>query len=125
LNGSKLGNFFFDPAAFSTAALTATTAQGFDPVNNPSQRTYGTFGRNAFRGPTRTNFDMSIIKKTRFGESGVGLEFHADFFNAFNMPLWRNPQVSITSATFGQISSTGSATDSQPRVIQMALKLTF
>ena len=125
LNGSKPGNFFFDPAAFSTAALTATTAQGFDPVNNPSQRTYGTFGRNAFRGPTRTNFDMSIIKKTRFGESGVGLEFHADFFNAFNMPLWRNPQVSITSATFGQISSTGSATDSQPRVIQMALKLTF
>src|SRR5262249_1118419 len=30
-NTSRAGNFFFDPAAFSTAGLTATVAQGFDP----------------------------------------------------------------------------------------------
>jgi hypothetical protein len=123
-NTSRASNFFFDPAAFSTAALTATVAQGFDPVNNPSQRTYGTFGRNAFRGPTRTNFDLSIMKMTNIGETRR-LEFRAEMFNAFNRPLWRNPQVSITSATFGQISSTGSSTDSQPRVIQLAMKLHF
>jgi hypothetical protein len=121
---SRTGNYFFDPAAFSRTALIATVAQGFDPVNNPSQRTYGTFGRNAFRGPTRTNFDVSIRKKTNIDEHR-SLEFYADMFNVMNKPLWRNPQTSITNSTFGQISSTGSSTDSQPRVIQLALKLIF
>jgi hypothetical protein len=42
-----------------------------------------------------------------------------------NLALFRNPNTSITAGTFGQTSSTGSATDSQPRVIQLALKLIF
>ena len=120
LNGKK-GNYFFDPAAFSRAEFTAA---GFDPVNNPSQRTYGNLGRNAFRGPTRANFDVSIAKITKIDESRK-LEFRADMFNAFNYALFRNPTTSITSGTFGQISSTGSSTDSQPRVIQLALRLIF
>jgi hypothetical protein len=122
--GGKPGNYFFDPSAFSRSALIATVAQGFDPVNNPSQRTYGTFGRNAFRGPTRTNIDVSIAKITNLDERRK-LEFRADMFNALNQPLFRNPNTTITSGTFGQISSTGSATDSQPRIIQLALKLIF
>jgi hypothetical protein len=125
LNGSKPANFYFDPAAFSRAALVATPAEGFDPVSNPAQRRYGSLGRNAFRGPTRTNFDVSIAKVTSIGEETMKLELRADMFNVLNRPLWRNPQVSITSNTFGQISSTGSLTDSQPRVIQIALKLHF
>ena len=120
----KTGNFFFDPNAFSRSALTATPAQGFDPVNNPSQRTYGTFGRNAFRGPTRTNIDMSIAKITNIDEKRK-IEFRADVFNAMNHPLFRNPETNIGTGTFGQISSTGSSTDSQPRIIQLALRLTF
>jgi hypothetical protein len=124
LNGGKAGNFFFDPSAFSRASLLLTAAQGFDPVNNASQRTYGTFGRNAFRGPTRTNFDLSIAKMTNIGETRR-LEFRAEMFNALNRALWRNPSVDIRQPTFGQISATGSTTDSQPRVIQLALKLHF
>jgi len=123
INGRK-GNYFLDPSAFSRSALTATVAQGFDPVNNPSQRTYGTLGRNAFRGPTRTNVDISIGKITNIDERRR-LEFRADMFNMPNLALFRNPNTTITAGTFGQISSTGSATDSQPRVIQVALKLIF
>jgi len=46
-------------------------------------------------------------------------------FNALNHPLFRNPSTTITSGTFGQVSSTGSSTDSQPRIVQLALKLIF
>src|SRR5262249_30976441 len=87
-----------------------------------SQRTYGTLGRNAFRGPARTNFDVSIAKITNIDEVRR-LEFRADMFNALNHPLFRNPSTNIAGTTFGQVSSTGSATDSQPRIIQPALNL--
>jgi len=123
INGRK-GNYFFDPSAFSRSALTLTAAQGFDPVNNPSQRTYGTFGRNAFRGPTRTNVDVSIGKMTNIDERRR-LEFRAEMFNMPNLALFRNPNTTLTAGAFGQISATGSATDAQPRVIQLALKLIF
>ena len=123
INGRK-GNYFLDPSAFSRASLIATAAQGFDPVNNPSQRTYGTLGRNAFRGPTRTNVDVSIAKITNIDERRK-LEFRAEMFNLPNLALFRNPNTTLTSGAFGQISATGSATDSQPRVIQLALKLYF
>src|SRR5262249_18495052 len=59
-NGRK-GNYFFDPTAISRADFVAAS---FDPVNNPSQRSYGTLGRNSFRGPARTNIDISIAKIT-------------------------------------------------------------
>jgi len=124
----RSGNYFFDPNAFSTSGLTATPAQGFDPVNNPSQRTYGNVGRNAFRGPTRTNLDFSIAKRTNIDER-TRLEFRAEMFNALNHPLFRNPNTTFTSGTFGQISSTGTSSggvsDSQPRIIQLALRLIF
>jgi len=123
INGRK-GNYFFNPSAFSRADLILTPAQGFDPVNNPSQRTYGTFGRNAFRGPTRTNVDVSVAKITNIDERRK-LEFRAEMFNLPNLALFRNPNTTVTSGAFGQISATGSATDSQPRVIQLALKLYF
>jgi hypothetical protein len=123
ING-RTGNYFMDPNAFSRAALIATPAQGFDPVNNPSQRTYGTLGRNAFRGPTRTTFDLSVGKVTNIDETRR-LELRAEMFNLPNTALFRNPNTTLTSGTFGQISATGSATDAQARVIQLALKLIF
>ena len=40
--------------------------------------------------------------------------------NMLNHAEWNNPNVSITSGTFGQISSTG-----DPRIIQFSARLTF
>jgi Carboxypeptidase regulatory-like domain/TonB-dependent Receptor Plug Domain len=124
----RTGNYYFDPNAFSRTALLATAAQGFDPVNNPSQRTYGNFGRNGIRGPSRTSLDLSIAKRTNIDETRI-LEFRADMFNALNHPLFRNPETQSNRTTFGQISQTGTIvqgiTDPQTRVIQFALKLIF
>lgn len=115
LNG-KTGSFWWDPASFSTAAFSAA---GFDPVNNPSQRTYGTLGRNALRGPSRTNFDLSVAKTTAITER-LGFQIRGDFFNILNHAEFSNPATSFTSATFGQISTTA-----DPRIIQLAMRLTF
>lgn len=101
------GNYYFDPADFSA------------PANDPTLRTYGTFGRNGFRGPSRSNFDFSVSKVTGITER-TSLEYRADFFNLLNHAEFNNPSTSITGGTFGQISGTAS-----PRIIQMALRLKF
>jgi hypothetical protein len=119
LAGKSAGNFFFDPSSFSRTEFLGTLAGGYDPVNNPSQRSYGTLGRNAFRGPVRNGFDLSLQKTTNITER-VQTQFRAEFFNIFNLTEFNNPSTSITSGTFGQVSATA-----DPRIIQLALRLIF
>ena len=115
--GGNPGNYYFDPAAFSNTAILAL---GLDPVTNPALRTYGSLGRNAFRGPTRTNVNLTLAKMTPIWGERVQSELRADFFNMLNHTQFDNPSLNITSPLFGQISSTG-----DPRIIQLALRLTF
>ena len=63
---------------------------------------------------------MSISKLTNLSAERVRLEIIGNFFNVFNHAQFNNPQNSITSGTFGQISATG-----DPRIIQLAGRLTF
>jgi outer membrane receptor protein involved in Fe transport len=127
-SNGRSGNFYFDPAAFERASLLALYNNNA-AVTNPALRTYGTLGRNAFRGPDRTNVNLTIGKVTDITER-MKFEIRADFFNALNHPLFANPVTTITSGTFGQISSTGvitsgTAGDQQPRVIQLSARFTF
>jgi len=119
LPGRTSGNYYFDPAAFSRAEFLGTVAGGYDPVNNPAQRSYGTLGRNAFRGPSRNGFDLSLQKRTNITEN-VRAEFRAEFFNLLNLTEFGNPNQTSNSGTFGQISTTA-----DPRIIQLALRLSF
>jgi hypothetical protein len=125
----RTGNFYFDPAAFERASLVALYNNN-GAVTNPALRTYGTLGRNAFRGPDRTNVNFTIGKITDLYGERTKLEIRADFFNLFNHAEFSNPSTSITSGAFGQISSTGvlnsgTAGDQQPRVIQLSARFTF
>lgn len=117
-SNGKTGNFYFDPAAFERASLVALYNNGA-AISNPALRTYGTLGRNAFRGPDRTNVNLTIAKNTAITER-TNLEIRADFFNAFNQTQFNTPNVSMTSSLFGQISGTG-----DPRIIQLAARFTF
>ncbi len=51
---------------------------------------YGSNGRNIFRAPFQTRFDISIFKNVKFGER-VALRFQADAFNIFNHPDFDAP----------------------------------
>jgi hypothetical protein len=102
------GSFWFDPTVFSNTNY------------NPAVFTYGTYPRNYLRGPHRSNLDFAVAKKTAiFGERLNG-EFRVEFFNIFNHAEFELPTLNILDPSFGQISSTY-----DPRIIQLALRLTF
>jgi hypothetical protein len=115
----RVGNFYFDPNAFERASLVSLYNSGA-AVTNPALRTYGTLGRNAFRGPDLTNINLSMAKETLLTENRVRMEIRADFFNLLNHAEFLNPSVSMTSSLFGQISSTNAA-----RIIQLSARLSF
>lgn len=147
LSGTNTGNFYFNPAAFTTAQCPANSTttpnqpntcipsatlfpSTNDVVTNPSLRTYGTLPRNFFRGPGRINLDMSFSKTTAITER-LKLEIRADAFNLFNHAEFSNPNTSISAGNFGQITATGDpatplfASDPKQRIIQLAARFTF
>ena len=110
IGGSASGNFYFNPAAFSADFSFLA----------PGQFTYGSSGRNAYRGPDLVNFNITLAKTTSLYNERVKLEIRADFFNVLNHAEFALPNTNIGSSNFGQISSTGN-----PRIIQLAARLTF
>ena len=63
---------------------------------------------------------MSLGKNFRLTELKA-VEFHADFFNVFNHTNRDNPVSDITTSDFGRVL----AFSSSPRIVQLALKLSF
>src|SRR5262249_54210586 len=95
---------FFDVTAFST----------------PTQFTYGNAGRNILYGPGYVNFDFSLFKNIRLGETRA-LQFRSEFFNLFNTPQFGLPDATIGLDSAGRISSLAG----EMRQIQFGLKLIF
>ena len=96
-------------------------------------------GRNTFRGPFQSRFDLALMKRTRLTE-GVNLDFRADAFNIFNHPDFDVPSNSTSlysttrsgnsitkvtvrapSATFGLLQQTLGS----PRILQLSMHLVF
>jgi hypothetical protein len=94
---------------FNTAA--------FLPPSAVPPGTYGNAGRGLISGPAFSNTDFSILRDFGLRES-LRLQFRTEMFNAFNQVNFFNPDSTVTSGTFGRITS---AQDG--RVIQFALKL--
>jgi hypothetical protein len=90
----------------------------------------GNLGRNIFRGPFQTNWDLSLVKITKLTET-TNLEFRAEFFNVLNHPAFQSPQAAGGAfGNFGLVDvSAGDssilATANRPRTVQFALKLNF
>ena len=93
---------YFNTAAFTTAP----------------QFTIGTASRNPVRGPAYRNLDIALVKHTKLPKE-TDMEFRAEVFDIFNTPAFAQPNESFGSAAFGSIS----ATVTDPRVIQFALRL--
>ncbi|MGH9486223.1 MAG: carboxypeptidase regulatory-like domain-containing protein [Terriglobales bacterium] len=97
-------NEYFDPNLF-TSNLTGT-----DPYGAP---------RGILRGPGLTNLDLAVVKHTQINER-MAVEIRGEAFNIFNDVEFNNPSTNIDSANFGMITS-----DKDPRIVQLALRLTF
>lgn len=106
---------YLNPACFTTAANVPNAAgTGATGVGNVP--------RNAFRGPSQQNWDLSILKSFHIGERH-NFQFRTDFFNLFNHPVFRFP----SSVNIGTASTVGWITETAvpARLIQFALKYSF
>jgi Carboxypeptidase regulatory-like domain len=65
-------------------------------------------------------WDISVVKRVRLSDR-VRAQFHAEFLNAFNTPVFAGPTTDPTSAAFGKVTSQTNL----PRDIQVAFKLLF
>lgn len=107
LSSGQTDNHWFNTSCFSAApAFTIPN----DSLSEPH-----------LRGPRRINTDFSLIKNTRFLER-YNMQFRAEFYNIFNTPALTNPVSDVTSAQFGQVTSSFAGTE---RNIQFALRFVF
>jgi hypothetical protein len=106
LGGGTSGPFFLDPSSFS------------DTPTAP----YGTAPRNVIRAPGRTNFDISLAKKTPIYKDRASLEIRMDAFNLFNHTQFSNFDTNAADIgfTFGQATQAYA-----PRILQLAAHIRF
>jgi hypothetical protein len=97
---------YFDKSVYSQPA--AFTFGNMTP-REPNIRTDGIF-----------NWDLSVFKNFKATER-LRVQFRAEALNAFNTPRFSGPNTSVTSSSFGVISSQANA----PRQIQFGLKVMF
>jgi hypothetical protein len=129
-----------DPATGNDRANTGSTNRpnvvpGQDPNDGPKtidewfntaafvvqpQFTYGNAERNSIIGPGMFNFDMSIMRNFRFGVTKT-LQLRLEAFNAFNQPVWSDPNTSVTSPNYGRILGTRKPM----RELQLGVKFMF
>ena len=114
-------------------------------ANNPNAKyiqaaagAVSTIGRNTFLLSPINNFDISLFKNFHIGESKY-IQVRADFFNAFNHPQYVPGSVNTVDpvgttglTTLNQIApltsdflNSSQVLSSNPRVIQLALRLNF
>ncbi|MFZ0711385.1 MAG: TonB-dependent receptor [Terrimicrobiaceae bacterium] len=110
---SKLSDYF-NAACFTTPPII-----GADGIGTA----FGDSATGIVNGPDQANLDLSLTKTIpiRWPKEGSSLQFRAEFFNVFNHPQFADPDNNFSSPTFGVISSTSV----NPRVGQLALKLSF
>jgi hypothetical protein len=107
------GNYYSNPNDF---ALDPCINLGTCPLGF-----YGTFRRNSFVGPDRVNFDLALEKSTNLVGDRVKLGFRVEAFNILNHAEFRNPgSINVGSPSLGLVSRTY-----DPRILQLALRLTF
>jgi hypothetical protein len=81
--------------------------------------TYGNAGRNIVRGPGIFSVDFSLMKNILFGSKALQLRLEA--FNALNQPIWGDPDMNMSSQTYGRINTTRSPM----RELQIGVKFSF
>jgi hypothetical protein len=84
--------------------------------------TPGSASRRGFHGPGSFNFDLALLRSFALSEK-TALQFRLETFNTFNHAQFFGPAAvngDFGTGTFGQIVQA-----SPPRLVQLAMKLTF
>jgi hypothetical protein len=113
LHGINTGNLWFSTSSFA----------------QPTGAVFGSSGRNILSGPGLFVLNGSLFKNFKITER-IGAELRGEAFNLTNTPEFSNPTSSLTSATFGYVTSTissgtGVNGTGGGRAMQLGLKVTF
>jgi hypothetical protein len=104
-----------DAPIFDTTRFNTSSSQQL--VSNI--RTFGTrYG--SLRQDGANNMDLSLLKNTAITER-INFQLRFEAFNAFNRPEFDPPSLSVTSSTFGKITTQPNL----PRSIQIGARLVF
>lgn len=126
------------------ACQTMTNSAGNpQQVCDTFETAFGATGRNIFRGPFQSRFDMELSKTFRLNER-FHLKYTADFFNLFNTPSFDTPNSDVSFNPYYANPPVDPATGNpgfattphghlgmiqhtlgSPRFLQMSLHLTF
>jgi hypothetical protein len=113
-----------------TGTLTQNTGENWkeqyfanpEVVVQPASYTIGNAPRTigSVRTPGIKNADLSVLKDVYVSKlrEGTRFEFRAEFFNAFNHPIFGGPNTSLGGGQFGLVNSQAN----RPREVQLALK---
>lgn len=127
-------------AAQASLASFGCYVQGTGVMTPPAFGSFGTMGRNLFRGPGYRNWDFSLTKNWVFGER-FSVQLRGEFFNILNHPTFTNPNGvggqlgNVDPSVPGSFGGDGLTPDvaaanpvigsGGPRAIQLGLKLKF
>jgi Carboxypeptidase regulatory-like domain len=121
--GQSLHGLWFNPNCYTLQAI----------------GTYGNLGRSTIIGPNLWNLDNSVSKDFRVSRISeqFAVEFRAELFNILNHPSFQNPVTAnifvgnpgagaqAPGVALNASAGTITATNSQPRQLQLALKIVF
>ena len=107
----------------------ASSGGSFASIFKIPTTSLGNLARNGIYGPGFTDLDFAVVKNTKINET-MNFQVRTDVFDILNHPNYGQPSRvlnSLTSTTFGVISSTRFPTGDQgsSRQMQVALKLIF
>ncbi len=93
-----------------------------DQFSIPQRFTFGTLGRvhPSLRADFVESLDFSIFKNFKYRER-LTVQFRAEWFNAFNHPIFNNPGTQVGRGGFGRVAAQANL----PRQTQLALKIIF
>jgi hypothetical protein len=102
-------------------ATTPTLNRWFniDAFRTQTTGTYGNAGRNIVLGPSAWTVDAALWRTFPVNES-LKVDFRWEVFNIFNHARFNPPNTARNAGNFGQIT-----TAQDPRIMQLALKVTF
>jgi hypothetical protein len=116
-----IGGFYFHDAAVQTNGVDDPAKQRADQrIRLTNNLRYFPSRVDGLRGEGLNLWDISIVKQLPLS-GRVRAQLHVEFLNAFNHPVFANPNTDPTSADFGKVTTQNNL----PRDIQLAVKLVF
>lgn len=114
--------------------ISGKSATAIGPAQFAAANSVGNNGpRNAFRGPMYVTTDLAVTKSVPLHWEGGRFEASAQAFNVLNHLNFARPTGSLSSGSFGKITTTinpsgifsGVGGDDSPRILQLKAKIVF